>query len=386
MHPSDFAAEYPGIVIKNADGHWSFVPRPLPPIIDLDWDLTNSLSRADRAISELSGLGKTIPNPHLIIGPVKRNEAVLSSRIEGTQTSLSELFLFELETYSKRDIKNELDAREVLNYVRALEFGMRRLSDIPISLRLFRELHSILMKGVRGEDKAPGEFRKVPAWIGPPGRKIENAHYVAPPPKEMMNCLHEFELFFHDVQIDLPPLVKIALAHYQFEAIHPFRDGNGRIGRLLITLMLCAYGVLSQPLLYLSAYFEKYRSEYYGLLLDVSKLGNWKEWFLFFFEGIVRQSEQASAMANRLIALLESYHARCMEVRSPALLIRLLDSLFNIPFTTNPRIAAELGISYPAASNLVKKLQKMDILREVSKQKRNRLFVAHEIIEAVTIE
>jgi len=250
-----------GRLVRAVDGYWAFVPNPLPPELTWDSPLASLASRADLALGTLSGLGETLPNPHLLIYPFIRKEAVLSSRIEGTQSSLSELLLFEATRAEK-----QRDVREVQNYVRAMEYGLKRLGDLPLSLRLIRELHAILMEGVRGERATPGEFRQSQNWIGPPGCTLNDATFVPPPVTEMREALDHLEEFLH-ADTELPPLVELALIHYQFETIHPFLDGNGRIGRLLIALFLCQRGILTKPLLYLSAFFEHHRQEYYQYLL-----------------------------------------------------------------------------------------------------------------------
>ncbi len=271
MELADFAADQAGRLITAPQGYWAFVPNPLPPSVNLTWDLVGKISEADRALSELAGVARTLPNPHLLIGPFIRREAVLSSRIEGTQASLSDLFFFEA---SGTIDPQTPDVREVSNYVKALEHGLARLKKLPVSLRLIREMHEQLMGGARGDHLTPGEFRRSQNWIGPPGCTLMDAVYVPPPEDEMTEALDHLEKYLHSAS-SLPPLVRLALIHYQFEAIHPFLDGNGRIGRLLLTLLLCAEGLLPHPLLYLSAYFERHRQEYYRLLLAVSQSGHW---------------------------------------------------------------------------------------------------------------
>src|SRR5208337_3753079 len=274
---------------KTLQGVWAFVPNPLPPELDLSWALVGELSTADWALAELAGVGSTLPNPHLLIGPFVRREAVLSSRIEGTQASLSDLFFFEAAPTQHRE---PYDVREVANYVDALEYGLKRIETLPFSIRLIRELHEHLMAEVRGGDRAAGEFRRQQNWIGPEGCKIDDATYIPPPPLELISALGALEGFANSSS-NLPPLIRFALLHYQFEAIHPFLDGNGRIGRLLITLKLGSEGLLAQPLLYLSAFFEKHRNQYYRLLLAVTTHGEWGEWIRFFIHGVADQSRDA---------------------------------------------------------------------------------------------
>ena len=265
-----------GRLTRASGGYWAFVPNPLPPKLEWDNALVSLISKADIAVGTLSGLGETLPNPHLLIYPFIRREAVLSSRIEGTRSSLSDLLLFEATK-----IEKQRDVKEVQNYVHAMEYGLKRLNELPLSLRFIRELHSILMEGVRGEQATPGEFRQSQNWIGPPGCTLDEAIFIPPPVPQMQECLNQLEDFLH-TEKDLPLLVRLALVHYQFEAVHPFLDGNGRIGRLLITLFLCQRKVLTKPLLYLSAFFERHRQDYYDLLLKVSREAGWREWIEFF--------------------------------------------------------------------------------------------------------
>lgn len=266
MLAENFKANSPGQLVKTAQGYLAFVPAPLPPALELSWELVSRLSAAERAISQLAGVGRILPNPHLLIGSFIRRESVLSSRIEGTRASLSDLFFFEAEGERSQA---QGDVQEVANYVKAMNYGLSRLNDFPVSLRLIREIHERMMAGVGGGHLTPGEFRRSQNWIGPSGCTLMDATFVPPPVEEMLRALDEFEKYLH-TNSELPLLIRLALIHYQFEAIHPFLDGNGRIGRLLLTLLLCHHEVLPQPLLYLSAFFERNREEYYRLLLGVS--------------------------------------------------------------------------------------------------------------------
>ena len=244
MNPEDFISNSSGHIVRTPQGYWAFVPNPLPP--DLEWSpgLIALLSEADRSLGELAGLGRSLLNPHLLVRPFMRREAVLSSRIEGTQASLTDLYTYEAVQMSLFEIAG--DVREVQNYVRAMEYGLERLETLPVSLRLIREIHAQLMEGARGEHWNPGEFRHTQNWIGPQNSTLENATFVPPPPDEMLQALTRLESFLH-ASSDLPPLIRLGLIHYQFEAIHPFLDGNGRVGRLLSSLLLCAWGLLPQP-------------------------------------------------------------------------------------------------------------------------------------------
>ncbi len=363
-----------GRLIRASGEYWAFVPHPLPPKLEWDNSLVSLISKADLALGTLSGLGETLPNPHLLIYPFIRREAVLSSRIEGTQSSLSDLLLFEATKVEK-----QRDVREVQNYVRAIEYGLKRLDALPLSLRLIRELHGILMERVRGEHATHGEFRQSQNWIGPPGCSLNEASFVPPPVPEMQDALDQLEKFLH-ADIDLPPLVQLALIHYQFETIHPFLDGNGRIGRLLITLFLCERGILTKPLLYLSAFFERHRREYYERLLQVSQKGAWGQWIQFFLQAVVNQSSDAVQRSRRLLALHQDYHRTSLEKHLPPTAGQLIELILMRP-VLNPRIAQELlGVTFPAAQKAIRVLEDEGILVEITGGKRNKTYVAEEIL------
>lgn len=376
---SDFTEGKSGKVIRTLQGYWAFVPDPLPPPLTVSWELTGELSEADRALGELAGAARSLPNPYLLIRPFTRREAVLSSRIEGTQASLSDLFVF--EALGVADPQTS-DVREVANYVKALEYGLARLNDLPISLRLMREMHERLMEGVRGEHLTPGEFRRSQNWIGPPGCTLMDAVFVPPPEAEMKEALGELEKYLH-APSPLPPLVRLALVHYQFEAIHPFLDGNGRIGRLLLTLLLCSGGMLPEPLLYLSAYFEHHRQEYYRLLLAVSQSGAWSEWIVYFLRGVAEQSRDAVKRSNRLLDLWQTYRQQLQSSRSSALSLQLVDELLSSPAVTIGQAARLLGVTPRAAQLNVDKLVTQGILTEITGRQRNRVFVARQIIRII---
>lgn len=374
MNPADFRVPSAGRVVQAPGGYAAFVPASLPPELTYDAGLVLTLSRADAALSELSGLGRQLPNPHLLISPYVRREAVLSSRIEGTRTSLSELLLDEAEG----DRSEDADVREVRNYVEALEYGLERLRELPLSLRLVRELHERLMRGVRGEQATPGEFRRSQNWIGPPGSTPATAAYVPPPPEEMMACLSNWELFLHD-RDRLPDLLQCAIMHEQFEAIHPFLDGNGRVGRLLITLFLVERGRLTQPLLYLSDYIEAHRQQYYDSLQRVRTDGDWPGWCRFFLAGVEATSRAAVRQASRLTDLREAYRQRL--ARKPSAL-RLLDELFVNPYVTAGRAARLLGVTDPTARQAIAVLQEEGLLGEVTGRTWGRVYLARPILEA----
>jgi len=377
MDKTSFQRGKAGRLIKTAQGYWAFVPNSLPPELELSWEFVKQISEADRRLSELAGAARTLPNPHLLIKPFTRREAVLSSRIEGTVASLSDLMSYEALGVINPD---RPDVLEVANYVTALEHGLKRLADIPVSTRLMRELHERLMRGTRGEHLTPGEFRRSQNWIGPPGCLLKDATFVPPPETEMKEALSDLEKYIH-AESHLPPLVRMALIHYQFEAIHPFLDGNGRIGRLLITLLLCAEGLLPQPLLYLSAFFERHRSQYYRLLLEVSQQGNWEEWIKFFLRGVSEQSVDALNRANQLQQLSLEYRELLHGKRSSATLLQMADLLFKNPVLTPNAMSQALDLTYVSAQKNIAKLVVAGILREVTGRKRGRIYVAQRVME-----
>jgi Fic family protein len=374
MDSTAFISRESGAIVKISDGRDAFVPAPLPPRIEASWNLTGRLSEAERAVGQLAGIGRTLPNPQLLIRPFLNREAVLSSRIEGTYASVGELLLFEAAGSPEAEPG---DVREVANYVHALRYGLSRLDSLPLSLRFLREIHAILMKGVRGDTRAPGEYRQVQNWIG--GRTLADATYVPPPVPEMHAALDRLERYLHD-HSDLPLLIRAALIHYQFEAIHPFLDGNGRVGRLLIVFLLHVHNLLDQPLLYLSAFFERNRQEYYSGLLAVSQRGAWSEWVEFFLTGVAQQADDAVARSGRLLDLRNRYHGAIGKARNSALLGRIVDQLFAAPATTIADLAKHLRISYPASKNNVLKLVEAGILSRPPEGGRNRFYIAREIV------
>jgi Fic family protein len=377
MNTALFKRSPSGSLVRATGGHWAFVPAPLPPKLEWDDALVSVISKADIALGTLSGLGETLPNPHLLIYPFIRREAVLSSRIEGTQSSLSDLLLFEATQVDKRG-----DVREVQNYVRAMEYGLNRLNELPLSLRFIRELHGILMEGVRGRQATPGEFRRSQNWIGSPGALLDEATYVPPPVPEMQECLNQLEKFLH-ADTRPPPLVEAALVHYQFEAIHPFLDGNGRIGRLLATLLLCQRNVLSKPLLYLSAFFEQYRDEYYDLLLKVSSVGAWRKWIEFFLRAVAEQSGDAVSRSRRLQKLQHSYLQLARQKRLAPMAAQLMDLILMKPVISAKTVRDSLKVTPQGARKAIKALVEVGILTEVTGRKRDKAYAAKEILEAL---
>lgn len=391
MDPQRFRKSTAGQVIRVGEGeaaYWAFVPNPLPPKLRIDWPLAKALSEADRALAELSGLGRTMPNPHLLIGPFIRREAVLSSRIEGTQADIADLYAYEARQLPLPGVEtppSEADVREVLNYVIALEYGLERLKTLPVSLRFICELHERLLAGVRGEHAAPGEFRRTQNWIGPPGCTLQEALFVPPPVPQMHEALQALEMYLHSDD-PYPPLVRLALIHYQFEAIHPFIDGNGRIGRLLISLLLIQWGLLPLPLLYLSAYFYRHRQVYYDLLLAISERGAWRDWLLFFLRGVADQARDAVLRARRLQDLREEWRRRLIQARSSALTLRLVDELFHSPVLTIPEVQRRLRISYPGAKQIVQKLVQANVLSPARDNAYGKSFQAMEILKVLIEE
>ena len=360
----------------------AFLPAPLPPEpgIRFDSDLLGGLDRANRALGRLDGYADVLPDADLFLYHYVRKEALLSSQIEGTQSSYSDLLLFELDEAPGVPID---DVREVSNYVAALTHGLDRLKGgIPISLRLFREMHGILLRGGRGAGKSPGEFRHSQVWLG--GTRPGNAAFVPPPPDKLMECLDPFEKFLHAERDRLPVLVRAALAHVQFETIHPFLDGNGRVGRLLITLMLCEETVLKQPILYLSLYFKQNRTEYYDRLQAVRTKGDWEGWLRFFLEGVYLTSREAVETARAMLKLFEEDRQRIQGIgRIAGSCLRVHHYLQKSPICRVAWAAQATGINRTTVSNCLAQLQELGIVREITGQKRNRLFAYDKYLNAL---
>ena len=380
MDPQDFSTTSPGRVLRTTNGYWAFIPNPLPPSISWSAVLVSALGEAERHLGRLASLADALPSPHILVRPFIRREAVLSSRIEGTRASLVDLYHYESAQLSF--FEDTSDVREVHNYVRALDYGLGRLQTLPVSLRLIREIHALLMEGVRGEHLTPGEFRRSQNWIGPPGSAIEQATLVPPPVDEMHLALLALEEFIH-ASSDIPQLVRLGLIHYQFEAIHPFLDGNGRVGRLLLILLLIEWGLISQPLLYLSAFFEAHRLDYYDRLLAVSQRDEWESWLLFFLKGISSQSLDSISRIERLERIRTAYQERLRVERAARRLLQTMDVLFERPIMSIRQLEAALGVPYRSAQRCVERLEELGILREVTGHARNRLYRADEIILAL---
>ena len=363
-----------GKILKSSKGYSAFIPHNLPPKFEWDNVVVNSLSRADFLLGKLAREGSNLPNPHLLMRPFITREAVLSSKIEGTQATLGEILAANAGANVKQ---NPNDLQEVQNYIQALDHGLARLRELPLSLRLIKEIHAHLMQGVRGSQATPGEFRRSQNWIGSPGSTLNTAKFVPPPPDNLMDCLGDFENFLHNRQ--LPPLIHIAICHYQFEAIHPFLDGNGRVGRLLIMLLLIEQKILPSPLLYLSAFFEATRDEYYKQLYNVSSRGTWHEWLIYFLNGVAIQSEDVLSRAERINQLLNQWKILIASGGSSVLVNMVQHFAVNPYFSTN-KIAEDLGIAYSTAQRGIQKLEALGIIKKTNDNKRDKFFCATEIL------
>lgn len=363
-----------GRYLSQPTGYRAFIPAALPPVppIRLEGELQSLLSLADRALGRLDGSIQTLPNPDLFVFMYVRKEAVLSSQIEGTQSSLQDLLAAEAHILSPDSPK---DVDEVVNYVAAMNYGLDRLRELPLSLRLIKEIHERLLQGVRGARLTPGELRRSQNWIGPGGCTLSEASFVPPPPHEVPGALGALENFLHS-ENDLPKLIQIGLVHAQFETIHPFLDGNGRIGRLLITFLLCQQEILLKPVLYLSHFFKQYRTEYYEHLQAIRNQGDWEQWLAFFLRGIASVSREATETARRILALREDHRAAVTTHlgRAAGNGHRVLESLYQRPIVSVAEVQALTGTTFTAANSLVARLVKLDILQEATGNKRNRVF------------
>lgn len=369
-----------GRYITQSSGYKAFIPNPLPPDppLDIDGGMQILLSSADRAIGRLDAATELLPNPNLFVAMYIRKEAVYSSQIEGTQASLSDLLEFEAKAFQNGAVG---DVWETINYVEAMNHGLDRLKSLELSLRLIREIHQILLTGVRGGARNPGEFRSSQNWIGPSNRPISEAIFVPPPPQEILPKMGDLELFIQE-KTKIPPLIKCGLVHAQFETIHPFLDGNGRIGRLLITFMLCWRNVLQRPLLYLSHYFKQNRDEYYSRLQSVRDKGDWEEWMNFFLKG-VRSVASEGADTARKIQNLRDEHRNLIGQRTSQSGLVLLDHLFRQPVVSVNQVMKAINRQYPASNNLINTFQELSLLEEITGQKRNKLFAYQPYLELV---
>lgn len=388
MDPDLFKRSRNGKVVKVGQGvtaYWSFVPNPLPPEIDYDKEMVALLSKADRALGELSGIGRMLPNPHLLIQPFIRHEAVLSSKIEGTQTDIKGLYVYEAGQLALPGMeKTETsDAKEVNNYVKAMQYGLERQETLPVSLRLIRELHERLMEGVRGDHTTPGEFRRSQNWIGRPGCTLNEVDFVPPSVDEMQKALNLFEKYLHADDAH-PSLIRLGLIHYQFEAIHPFIDGNGRIGRLLIPLLMVCWNILPLPMLYLSAYFERNRQQYYDHLMGVSQRGDWRAWLLFFLAGVGEQALEAVNLAKRFQDLQEIWRKKLLDRSVRAPVFKLIDRLFELPVLTIPEAQKIMKTKYyPTAKKAIDMLVAEGIIEQFGEAKYGKVFIAMDILREI---
>lgn len=363
-----------GCYVAQPTGYRAFVPEPLPPRppIAITDDLQVLLSQADRALGRLDGSIQTLPHPDLFVFMYVRKEAVLSSQIEGTQSSLQDVLAAEAKILAP---DRPQDVSEVVNYVRAMNHGLALLAELPVSVRLIREIHAELLAGVRGSHLTPGDLRTSQNWIGPGGCTLNEATFVPPPPHEVARLISELERFLH-TDTRLPLLIKIGLAHAQFETIHPFLDGNGRIGRLLITFLLCEQQVLVKPVLYLSYYFKRHRAQYYDRLQAVRDTGDWEGWLTFFLNGVIEVSQQATETARRILRLREEHRREITDQfgRAAGNGHRVLEHLYEHPIVSVGEVEELIGTTYPAANDLVARLVEIGILQEITGQARNRKF------------
>jgi Fic family protein len=368
-----------GKFYKNSEGNTTFVPNQLPTKLDYNEETVVLLSEADTYLGRLAGVGQHLPNPHILIQPYIRQEAVLSSRIEGTMASLSDLFLFEI---TNKEPKEYMHVREVRNYVDATIYTLKAIEKRSISLTLIGEAHKKLLKGVRGAERKPGNFREGQNWIGF-SDNIDEAVFVPPRPEELGRLLLDFESFIQKPPVNMPSLIQCALMHYQFETIHPFFDGNGRIGRLLITLFLCKQKLMPKPLLYLSGYLEQHKPEYSNKLTDVRTDSDYIGWVNFFLKAITEQSKESIQNVEDILNLQKQYHDELRRSKSTANTERLVEYLFLNPYITAKNAAEYLNVTFPTAQSTIKSLEDVGILKEYSNRKRNRIYVADGLIKTL---
>ncbi|MCY4309505.1 MAG: Fic family protein [Rhodobacteraceae bacterium] len=358
----------------------AYIPKPLPPSPPLDMSrLYPLLDKATTAMGRLDGMSMVLPDAYLFLYMYIRKEAVLSSQIEGTQSSFSDLLLYENEEAPSAPID---DVTEVSCYVAAMNHGLERLKNFPLSLRLIREIHKILMHNARGGNKLPGEFRSSQNWIG--GTRPGNARFVPPPPEDLMETLDNFEKFLHDSNVKMPALIKAALTHVQFETIHPFLDGNGRLGRLLITFILCHEGVLNQPLLYLSLYFKTNRQQYYDHLQSVRKTGDWESWVEFFLTGVIETAEQATETAKNILKLFDDDRDSITACGNSAAVLTVHNYLQNQPISSTTKIRDKCELSLPTVLRSLRTLEAIGIVREITGKERNKIFVYDHYINILS--
>jgi Fic family protein len=371
-----------GNYVQQSGDYKAFIPKRLPPDPALRYDdeMWALLSKADRALGRLDGSTDILPDPDLFVFMYVRKEAALSCQIEGTQASLMDVLEFEAQAL---EAGRPQDVGEVINYIKAMNYGLERLKELPLSLRLIGEIHGKLLEGVRGGERRPGEFRQSQNWIGTPGIDgLATAEFVPPPPHEMMDALNDLEKFFYD-QKPIPMLVKVGLIHAQFETIHPFLDGNGRLGRLLITFLICQQEVLNRPLLYLSYFFKKYRSEYNNRLQAIRDKGDWENWLKFFLRGVYEVAQEATKKARQIVRLREEHRASISTImgRGAVNALAVLETLYSNPLISVESVAEATRLSYANANRLVKDLCNAGILEEITGRKRNRRFAYSSYLE-----
>lgn len=367
-----------GTYVRQPGGYAAFVPSPLPPKLKIGAKLQALQSKADIAVGRLDGIVDIVPALDLFVFMYERREAVFSSQIEGTHASLMDVLEYEAQI---EEITTRIDVKEILNYIEAMRYGLRRLTELPLSLRLLREIHGILMKSVRGGEphKTPGEFRRSQNWIG--GGSPATARFVPPPPDRLMECLGPFEDFMHD-DSGVPPLIQIGLMHAQFETIHPFLDGNGRMGRLLITVWLVERRTLRAPLLYLAQFFKQNREEYMARLNAIRIDGAWEEWLEFFLDGVAQVATEATAQAREIVALRDADRDRVTRQlgRRISKGLALLDYLYQLPVVETKRVEEALKVTQPTASSLVARFVEIGILEEITGKQRNRMFAYRDYL------
>jgi len=371
-----------GRYVKQLTGYKAYIPKLLPPTLPIKYDaeLRNLLSEADRALAKLDGITTVLPNPELFIAMYVKKEALLSSQIEGTQASLEGILRFEANLEPSEDI-NEI--KEVVNYIKAMDYGIDRLKNLPISNKLIKEIHKILISGTRGTFKTPGEFRKTQNWLGPQGANLSGATFVPPPPDTLIELMSNLENFIHGKD-EIPPLIKISLIHAQFETIHPFLDGNGRVGRLLIAFYLFWKNILSRPLLYLSFYLKKNRIEYYEWLMKIRLDGDWEGWLKFFLTGVKEVSEEAANSAHHIIILKETILKKLFDKKvSSIYAVEFLNLLFRKPIITSQELIKELKTNKETANQILNKFEELDILKEISGKKRYKKYIFSEYINII---
>jgi Fic family protein len=371
-----------GQYISQPTGYKAFIPSFLPPDppVKIDGSLHQLLSEANIALGRLDTMGYLLPNVDFIIAMYVRKEALLSSQIEGTQASLEDIFEYE----SQAPLKNIDDVQEVVSYIKALNHGLKRIEEFPVSIRLIKEIHHLLLSNTRGKEKTPGEFKRSQNWIGPGGSTLKNASFVPPPPLEASDAMGQLELFLHE-EHELPVLIACALIHYQFETIHPFLDGNGRLGRLLITFYLCWKKVMQKPLLYLSYYFKLHRQEYYDRLNLVREKGDYEQWVSFFLKGIIWTSESALDTIKNVLSIADRHKKLLLQKKiSSPLAIALLDYLFVKPHLSVQEVAQHFQISYQTAQSLINHFVGMELLKEITGKKRDRRFSYWEYLDCLS--